>query len=192
MNYHRGGEPERAMHCWFNVMAHKPWITAEFVDHGLLFHERGKQNLHGLTWSKLNYNAWCVLSVSSLPLSVMVRSCHACLNLSRLLSFTPTLRSGSRLSPSPTWQQTENIACTSLHEILKCAHLWPQTDRHTYTQLPQMQSGKCWACSGSPQSICTPFLVSFHIIGINYQLKGLIKVIINCKWLRFIRHKVNY
>ena len=31
MIYHRGGEPERAMHCWFNVMAHKPWITAEFV-----------------------------------------------------------------------------------------------------------------------------------------------------------------
>ena len=31
MIYHRGGEPERAMHCWFNVMAQKPWITAEFV-----------------------------------------------------------------------------------------------------------------------------------------------------------------
>ena len=31
MIYHCGGEPERAMHCWFNVMAHKPWITAEFV-----------------------------------------------------------------------------------------------------------------------------------------------------------------
>ena len=28
MIYHRGGEPERAMHC---CMAHKPWITAEFV-----------------------------------------------------------------------------------------------------------------------------------------------------------------
>ena len=28
MIYHRGGEPERTMHC---VMAHKPWITAEFV-----------------------------------------------------------------------------------------------------------------------------------------------------------------
>ena len=28
---YRGGEPERALHCWFNVMAHKPWITAEFV-----------------------------------------------------------------------------------------------------------------------------------------------------------------
>ena len=31
MTYHRGGEPEQAMHCSFNVMAHKPWITAEFV-----------------------------------------------------------------------------------------------------------------------------------------------------------------
>ena len=28
MIYHRGGEPEREMHCWFNVMAHKP---AEFA-----------------------------------------------------------------------------------------------------------------------------------------------------------------
>jgi len=31
MIYHRGGEPEWAMHCWFNVMVHKPWIMAEFV-----------------------------------------------------------------------------------------------------------------------------------------------------------------
>ena len=31
MIYHRGGEPEQAIHCWFNAMAHKPWITAEFV-----------------------------------------------------------------------------------------------------------------------------------------------------------------
>ena len=31
MIYHRGGEPERALHCWFNVMAHKPWITAGFA-----------------------------------------------------------------------------------------------------------------------------------------------------------------
>ena len=31
MIYHRGGEPERVLHCWFNVIEHKPWITAEFV-----------------------------------------------------------------------------------------------------------------------------------------------------------------
>ena len=31
MIYHHGGNTERAMHCWRNVMAHKPWITAEFV-----------------------------------------------------------------------------------------------------------------------------------------------------------------
>ena len=40
MIYHRGGEPERAMHCWLNFMAHKPWIInsrSEFVTHGLLF-----------------------------------------------------------------------------------------------------------------------------------------------------------
>ena len=26
MIYHCGGEPEQAVHCWFNVMALKPWI----------------------------------------------------------------------------------------------------------------------------------------------------------------------
>ena len=31
MIYHCGGEPEREIHRWFNVMAHKSWITAEFV-----------------------------------------------------------------------------------------------------------------------------------------------------------------
>ena len=31
MIYHRGGEPEQTMHCWFNVVVHKPWIKAEFV-----------------------------------------------------------------------------------------------------------------------------------------------------------------
>ena len=51
-------------------------------------------------------------------------------------SFTPTLRSGS--SPSPTWQRAGHIACTSLHEIFKCAHLKftvygrKQTDIHTH------------------------------------------------------------
>ena len=57
-----------------------------------------------------------VLSVSSLPLSVMVRSCHACVKLSRLRSsgFTLTLHSGS--SPSPTRQWAGHIACTKLPE----------------------------------------------------------------------------
>ena len=42
MIYHRGGEPERAMQL--NVMAHKPWITAEFVTVWCSCrHERGKQ-----------------------------------------------------------------------------------------------------------------------------------------------------
>ena len=84
-----------------------------------------------------------VLSVSSLPLSVMVRSCHACINLSGLHSsgFTPTLRSGS--SPSPTRQQAgilhaQNFLRTfGLHEIFKSVHLkfygiWQQTDIHTH------------------------------------------------------------
>ena len=38
MIYHSGGEPERAMHCWINVMAHKPWNLSPFA-----VHERGNQ-----------------------------------------------------------------------------------------------------------------------------------------------------
>ena len=114
MIYHRGGEPEQAMHCWFNVMAHKPWITAEFVTVCLLC---GKQNFvqpffwsrkllrlgplklwaespahecMDLTWSEFNYFAWFVPFVSSLPLSVMVRSFHVCVNLSCLHSGLPS------------------------------------------------------------------------------------------------------
>ena len=85
--------------------------------------------MHGLAWSELNYCAWFVLSVSSLPLSVMLHSCHACVNLSRLrsLGFTPMLHSGS--SPSPTQQRAgishaQNFPRTfGLHEIFKCAYL---------------------------------------------------------------------
>ena len=50
-----------------------------------------------------SYSAWFVLSVSSLPLSVMVRSCYACVNFVSRASFMLTLRSGS--SPSPTQQR---------------------------------------------------------------------------------------
>ena len=79
-----------------------------------------------------------LLSVSSLPLSVMMCSCHACVNLSRLRSsgFTPTLHSGS--SPSPTRQRAGHIACRrtfGLYEIFKCAHLNLQymvASRHTH------------------------------------------------------------
>ena len=164
MIYHHGGEPERAMHCWRNVMAHKPWITAEFVTvccsmsmvsktvmswfshtyecrlcmdlpySGKLSREKTFANFAFLwlyakvfsakfgvwrhlalqkwaihksflrenriftnsrkfspskvygTWSELNYYAWFTLSVSSLLLSVMVRSCRACVNFSCLRS----------------------------------------------------------------------------------------------------------
>ena len=85
------------------------------------------------------YYAWFVLSVSLL-LSVMVRSCHACVNFVPRVSFTSTLRSGS--SPSPTRQRAGpawNHPWTfSLHEIFTCVHLKftvygrKQTDRHTH------------------------------------------------------------
>ena len=75
------------------------------------------------------------LSVSRLPLSVMVHSCHVCVNWSRLRSsgFTPTLHSGS--SPSPTRRRAGHIACTrtfGLHEIFKCAHLKFMVYRHKH------------------------------------------------------------
>ena len=64
----------------------------------------------------------CVIcTVSSLPLSVMVRSCHARVVFVPWASFTLTLRSGS--SPSPTRQWAGHIACTKgFHEIFKYAH----------------------------------------------------------------------
>ena len=115
MIYHCGGE-----HCWCNVMAHKPLITAQVVTvycSGMSVVSNTNDTLKlwakflafvgvnyvWLTWSELNYCVWFVLSVSSLSLSVMVRSCHACVNLSRLHSsgFMPTLRSRS----SPGWHK---------------------------------------------------------------------------------------
>ena len=63
-------------------------------------------------------------------LSVMVRSCHACVNLSRLCSsgFTPTLRSAvvalHRRCSALGLSHARNYPRTfGLHEIFKCAHL---------------------------------------------------------------------
>ena len=188
MIYHRGGEPERAMQL--NVMAHKPWITAEFVTVWCSCrHERGKQyfvqpflrsikllRLHTrfkrhtevMSWISHAYGvdyAWtdlkqtqqlpCMIyTVCKQPAFVMVHSCQACVNLSRLRSsaFMLTLHSGS--SPSPMRQWAGHIACTKLPvglpEIFKCAHLkfTVYGRKQTCTQLPQMQ---CGARSGSPQ-----------------------------------------
>jgi len=125
--------------------------------------------MHGLAWSELNYCTWFALSVSSLPLSVMVRSCHLCVNLSRLHSsgFTPTLRSGSSLSP--TWQQAgishaRNFQRTfGLHEIFKCAPLkfmvygrkqtYIHTYIHTYTQLPQCSHASVGLAQARPNYV---------------------------------------
>ena len=140
MIYHRGGEPERAIHWWLNVMTHKPWITAEFVtiycscmsvvsntscSHSVNEATKATHYTEVISWDSRAYGchyAWTylkrtqLLSVSSLPLSVMVCSCHACVNLSRLRSsgFTSTLH--SRCSPSPTRQQAGHIAYTKLPE----------------------------------------------------------------------------
>ena len=99
----------------------------------------------------------CTVSVSSLPLSVMVCSCHACVNFSHHFSrasFTPMLCSGS--SPSLTRQQTGHIACTKLylktcglHEIFKCTHfcgIWPQTDiyTHNFRKCSHASVGRAW------------------------------------------------
>ena len=60
------------------------------------------------------YYAWFVLSVSSLLLSVMVRSCHACINVVFVprASFLSMLCSGS--SSSQMRQRAGPIACTRL------------------------------------------------------------------------------
>ena len=59
MIYHRGGEPEWAMHCWINVMAHKPWTTAAFdtvccsmsvVSNTLCSHFFGQWSYYGYTY----------------------------------------------------------------------------------------------------------------------------------------------
>ena len=85
------------LHTCFNYTSH--W------SYELNFSRLWMSIMHGLAWSEFNYCTWFALSVSSLPLSVMLRSCHSCVNLRRLRSsgFTPMLHSGS--SPSPTRQR---------------------------------------------------------------------------------------
>jgi len=89
-------------------------------------------------WTYLNsYYAWFVLSVSSLPLSVIVRSCHVCVNLRVVFvpwaSFVPTLRSGS--SPSPTRQRRGHIRMretTRVRSFKFTVYGCKQTDIHTH------------------------------------------------------------
>ena len=88
MIYHRGGEPEGAMHCWFNVMAHKPWITAQFVT--LLFHERGKQYFV----QRGQWSYWgCTHALTKLHTEVMgwtsrAYECRLCMDLPEANSTT--------------------------------------------------------------------------------------------------------
>ena len=96
--------------------------------------------MHGLTWSELNYCAWFVLSVSSLPLSVMVSSCHACIVfVPRASRRRCTLAVALHRRNSGLGTKTTRRSWTfSLHEIFKCAHLKftvygrKQTDIHTH------------------------------------------------------------
>ena len=159
-------------------MAHKPWITAEFVtvcsslsvvSNTSCSHFFGQWSYWSYThaFTKLHTKVMscayecrymhatylkqtqlpCMIcSVSSPPLSVMVRSCHACVNLSHLHSLG-FLHADAALwqYPSPTWQQAGHIACTKLpglHKIFKYGHLkfTVYGRKHTYTQLPPMQS----------------------------------------------------
>ena len=98
--------------------------------------------------------------VSSLPLSVMVCSCHACVNL-RVVFVSWALRRHCTLAVALYRHDSglgisharNHLITFGLHEILKCAHLkfTVYGRKQTYTQLPQMQSRWCGARSGSPQ-----------------------------------------
>ena len=145
MIYHRGGEPERAMHCCSMSVPQRgkqyfvqPFFSvneATKATHTLLLNFTLKLWAEFLTLVSVDYSLDLPeanstvrdlsLSVSSLPLSVMVRSCHACVVFVPHVSFTATLRSGS--GPSPTRQlgisHARNYLRTFGHEIFKCVHL---------------------------------------------------------------------
>ena len=114
----------------------------------------------------------CVIcTVSSLPLSVMVRSCHACVVFVPRASFTLTLRSGS--SPSPMRQWAGHIACTKVfHEIFKYAHLkftvcGRSIDSQTYTHVRNAVTLVWGSLRLAPTSLCVAFSASVQ------QRKGL-------------------
>ena len=132
--YHRGGKPERAMHCCHGTQA----MDNNRICHHLLFNECGKQyfvqSFNGLrsmkllrlslnftlelwsefltlminyawfTWSELNYSASFVLSsVSTLLLSVMVRSCHACVIFAPRVHADATAGWAYRIHEGSSW-----------------------------------------------------------------------------------------
>ena len=112
------------------------WISGAYECHyAWPLHEANSTTVRDLT----------VPSVSSLPLSVMVHSCHVCINLSRLhfrlLSHRHCALAGS---PLPTagweWQDYEPLRTFYLREMFKCTHLKftvygrKQASKQTYTR----------------------------------------------------------
>jgi len=94
MIYHRGGEPERGMHCWFNVMAHKPWITAEFVtlcwsmsmvSNTLCSHFFGQWSYWGYT------HAFTNLHIEVMSWISCAYDCRLCMDLPEANSITITV-----------------------------------------------------------------------------------------------------
>ena len=90
-------------------------------------------------WAACHCLSWSAVAMRALTWVVFVPRA----------SFTSTLRSGS--SPSPMRQRAGPIACTKLPvdvqsswniymRSFKIYGIWPQTDRHKYMQLPQIQS----------------------------------------------------
>ena len=103
--------------------------------------------------------------MSSLPLSVMVRSCHACATCSGFLSFTLTLRSGS--SPLPIDPRF------SLCEIFKHAHLKctvygrKQASKHTHAHAQCSHASVGLA----PNMLCSTVTIN-NLKGYNRKVKG--------------------
>ena len=169
MIYYHGGEPEGAMHCCHVTQAMDNSRICHrllFHEHGkqnfvqpylasmkvLRLHTRFiKLHTEVMSWiSRVyecrlcmdlpEYYAWFVLSVSSLPSSVMVCSCLACVNFVpqapsrwRCALAVALHQRDSGLNPSHarnypwTFKSSWNIYMRSF----KFYGIWPQTDIHT-------------------------------------------------------------
>ena len=136
------------MHCWFNIMAHKPWITAEFV---IIYCSMSVVSKTVMSWFSCAYQCRLCMdlpevnstTVHDLHCEQPALVCHGpqlpCVNFlglpsRRRCALAVALHGRGRglgISHARNYPRT-----FSLHEIFKCTHLkiyniWPLTDIHT-------------------------------------------------------------